>query len=103
LERSQAVVERGVELDAIPLQAPQIFAFIVSRTVLPAAPKNAHPFKGDHANGGPPAFAFGKLLVIEQPGPLALADRTLGKLDNALVIKDRTSVAELNDSLASTL
>src|ERR1043165_10184857 len=102
LERSRTLIERLVKLDPVSLEAPQIFVFIVSRTVLPAAPENAQPFKSDHANGRPTAFAFGDLFIIKQSGPVALADGALGKLDNTLVIKHRTGITELNDSLAST-
>src|SRR5262245_16521672 len=102
LERRLALIEHLVKLDPVPLEAAQIFAFIVRGAVLPAAPEYAQPFESDHANGRPATFAFGDLLLIEQSSPLALADGTIGKLDHTLVIKYRTSVTELNDSLAST-
>src|SRR5712671_627193 len=101
LQRSRSLIQRPVNLDPVSFKAPQIFVFIVSRTVLPAAPQNAQPFESDHTNGGPAAFAFGDLLIIEQSSPHALADGTLGKFDNTLVVKYRTSVTELNDSLTS--
>src|SRR6266581_8914783 len=96
-ERQQTPINRAVKLDAVSPEATQILSFIVGLPVLPAAPQDAQPFEGDHPNGRPPTFALGQLVLIEQPGPFALANRTLGKLDDALMHEDRAGIAEVDD------
>src|SRR6267154_534239 len=102
-ERRQAGVERLVKLDSIPLKAPEVFAFLVRLAVAPAAPKNAQPLESHHSDGGPTTFSFAQLVLVKQAGPLTLRDGTFSELDDALMIEDRTRIAELNDPLASTL
>src|SRR6266853_1030176 len=102
LERRQVSIERLVELDAIPLETAQVFGFLIRLAILPATPKNAQPLESDHSDCGPTTLAFAQLLLIKQPGPLALADRALGELDDALMIKDGACVAKLNKPLAAT-
>src|SRR2546423_9874000 len=94
-------VERAIKLDAIAVEALQIFGFIVGLPVLPTTPQDSQPLEGYHPNGRPAAFAFAQLVLIEQPSPVALTNRTLGKLDDALMHKDWTSIAEMHDPEAA--
>src|SRR5215469_2273770 len=84
----QSLVERAVELDAIPLQAAQIGEFVVGLVLLPAAPKNAQPLEGDFAQRCPATLALAQGFLEQQVGPSTFGERTLGELDDALVQKD---------------
>src|SRR5258706_3911122 len=103
LERRQASVERLVELNSIPLKALEVFVVFVRLAVLPAALKNAQPFEGHHSDSGPATFYCAQLVLVEQAGPLTLADGTLGELDNALMIEDGTGIAEMDNLLIAAL
>src|SRR5437867_1181379 len=102
-EWRQAFIEGLVELDPVSLEAAQIGGLLVRLALLPATPQYPQPLEGHHANGRPVALALAPLLLIEQAGPLALADGTLGKLHDTLMVEDGPRIAELYQLLAAAL
>src|SRR6266404_5209221 len=101
--RSESFIERAVQLDSVPLEAAQIFGFVIRLVVLPATPQNSQPLETHDSNRCPAALALAHLVLIEQASPLTFGQGTLGKLHDALVQENRSSIAELHDLLSATL
>src|SRR5512140_932146 len=103
LEWWERRIKRAIELQAVSLQATQIFDFVVGLLGLPATPKNSYPFESQLAERHPFTFSVVNLVFIEKAGPLAFADRALGKLYQALMKENRPRIAKMNHFLVATL
>src|ERR1041384_2427452 len=103
LQRRDRCIERAIELDVVPLEATEILDFVVGLSRLPAAPQDSYPFESQLADRHPFTLSVFQLVLIEQAGPVAFSDGALRKFYDALMKKDRASIAEMNCRLVAAL
>ena len=75
---------------------------VIRRAIVPTAPKDADPLKGEGADGDVMRFPMLPLLAIERPRPRAVKDGMMSKLVKGLPEKGRRGPPPMDLALSAT-